>query len=74
MQKVFFEVVNQFQGEYLWSLPSAFLESMGGGVSSDDNDLMLDDALDGGLADAVNDDDKFPPDFRLSKSSRQKNG
>ena len=48
---------------------------MGGGVSSDGNDLMLDDALDSGLADAVKDnDDKFSPDFRLSKSSRQKNG
>jgi enoyl-CoA hydratase/carnithine racemase len=75
MQKVFFEVVKQYQGEYLGSLLSAVFESMGGGIASDDDDLMLDDALDSGLTDAVKDNDsKFPPDFRLSKSSRAKKG
>jgi enoyl-CoA hydratase/carnithine racemase len=74
MQKVFFEVVKQYQGEYLGSLLSAVFESMGGGVSSDDDDLMLGDAIDSGLTDAVKDNDsKFPPEFRLSKSSRAKN-
>ena len=34
---------------------------------------MLADAIDVGLADAVNDnDDKFPPEFRLSKANRRK--
>jgi enoyl-CoA hydratase/carnithine racemase len=75
MQKIFFEVVKQYQGEYMGSLLSAFFESMGSGVVSDGDDLMLDDAIDSGLSDAVNDnDEKFPPDFRLSKSNRAEDG
>jgi enoyl-CoA hydratase/carnithine racemase len=75
MQKVFFEVVKQYQGEYLGSLLSAVFESMGAGIASDGDDLMLGDALDSGLTDAVKDNDsKFPPDFRLSKSSRAESG
>ena len=74
MQKVFFEVVKQYQGEYMGSLLSAFFESMGSGVTSDGDDLMLDDAIDSGLSGAVKDNDRrFPPEFRLSKSSRKTN-
>lgn len=73
MQKVFFEVYKQHQGEYMGSLLSAFFESMGSGVAPDTDDLMLDDAIDSGLNNAVKDNDaRFPPDFRLSKSSRDK--
>jgi enoyl-CoA hydratase/carnithine racemase len=73
MQKVFFEIVKQYQGEYMGSLLSAFFESMGSGVIPDAEDLMLDDALDSGLTDAVKDNDsKFPPEFRLSKSARKR--
>ena len=72
-QKVFFEVVKQFQGEYMGSLLSAVFESMGGMVRPDAGDFMLGDAIDAGLADAVNDNDaKFPPEFRLSKTRREK--
>jgi enoyl-CoA hydratase/carnithine racemase len=72
-QKMFFEVVKQFQGEYLGSLLSAMFESMGGVARPDGKDFMLGDAIDTGLADAVNDnDDKFPPEFRLSKKNREK--
>src|SRR6478672_8841423 len=73
-QKIFFEVFKQYQGEYMGSLLSAFFESMGSGVTNDDtDDLDMYDAIDSGLADAVNDNDsKFPPDFRLSKSNRKK--
>jgi enoyl-CoA hydratase/carnithine racemase len=75
MQKAFFEMVKQYQGEYLGSLLSAFCESMGSAVAPDGDDLMLNDAIDKGLADAVKDNDsKFPPEFRLSKSGRTKNG
>jgi len=47
---------------------------MGSGVANDDaDDLDMMEAIDSGLADAVNNnDDKFPPDFRLSKSNRKK--
>lgn len=48
-------------------------ESLGGTVQPDAGDFMLGDAIDAGLADAVNgNDDRFPPDFRLSKSNRSK--
>jgi enoyl-CoA hydratase/carnithine racemase len=71
-QKMFFEVVKQFQGEYLGSLLSAVFESMGGAVRPDGDDFMLGDAIDAGLADSVNDNDaKFPPEFRLSKAKRE---
>jgi enoyl-CoA hydratase/carnithine racemase len=75
MQKAFFEMVKQYQGEYLGSMLSAFFESMGSLVRPDGDDLMLSDAIDSGLADTVKDNDsKFPPDFRLSKSGRAKKG
>jgi enoyl-CoA hydratase/carnithine racemase len=75
MQKIFFEVYKQHQGEYMGSLLSAFFESMGTGVAPYADDLMLDDAIDGGLNNAVKDNDaRFPPDFRLGKSSRDRDG
>jgi hypothetical protein len=56
------------------SLLSAFFESMGNGVANDsDDDLDMFDSIDTGLSAAVNDNDnKFPPDFRLSKKNRNK--
>jgi enoyl-CoA hydratase/carnithine racemase len=74
MQKVFFEIYKQHQGEYMGSLLSAFFESMGSGVAADgSDDLDMMESIDSGLAAAVNDnDDKFPPDFRLSKKNRKK--
>jgi enoyl-CoA hydratase/carnithine racemase len=74
MQKVFFEIYKQHQGEYMGSLLSAFFESMGSGVQNDGHDdLDMGEAIDSGLAAAVNDNDnKFPPDFRLSKKNRAK--
>jgi enoyl-CoA hydratase len=73
MQKVFFEVYKQHQGEYMGSLLSGFFESMGSGVAADTDDLMIDDAIDTGLSNAVKDnDEKFPPEFRLTKSGRKK--
>ena len=74
MQKLFFEVYKQHQGEYMGSLLSAFFESMGSGVQNDGaSDLDMHEAIGSGLAAAVNDNDaKFPPDFRLSKKNRKK--
>jgi enoyl-CoA hydratase/carnithine racemase len=73
MQKMFFEIYKQHQGEYMGSLLSAFFESMGSGVAPDAGDFMMDDAIESGLAAAVNDnDEKFPPEFRLSKKNRKK--
>jgi enoyl-CoA hydratase/carnithine racemase len=73
MQKAFFEMVKQHQGEYMGSMLSALFESMGSAVRPDGDDMMLGDAIETGLADSVRDNDaKFPPDFRLSKSGRAK--
>jgi enoyl-CoA hydratase/carnithine racemase len=74
MQKMFFEIYKQHQGEYMGSLLSAFFESMGSGVQNDDaDDLDMHEAIGTGLSSAVNaNDDKFPPEFRLSKKNRKK--
>jgi enoyl-CoA hydratase/carnithine racemase len=74
MQKVFFEIMKQFQGEYLGSMLSGVFESMGGSVRPDVGDeLMLADALQQGLGDAVKaNDSKFPAEWRLSKDARKK--
>ncbi|MDT5247048.1 MAG: hypothetical protein QOD36_4424, partial [Mycobacterium sp.] len=74
MQRVFVEIYKQHQGEYMGSLLGAFFESMGIGVTADRaEDLDMMESIDNGLAAAVNDnDDKFPPDFRLSKKNRKK--
>ena len=72
MQKTFFQMMKQFQGEYMGSIMSAMLESMGGAVKRDSQDLMLGrEVYDSGLGKAVKvNDDQFPPEFRLSKSGR----
>jgi len=74
MQKVFFEIMKQFQGEYLGSMLSGVFESLGSAVRPDAGDgLTLADAMERGLGDAVKDNDgKFPPDWRLSKKARKK--
>ncbi|BDB45018.1 MULTISPECIES: enoyl-CoA hydratase/isomerase family protein [Mycobacterium] len=72
LQKTFFEVMKQFQGEYLGSVLSGVFESMGGGMRSDGGDFALDAAIAQGLGDAVKaNDDRFPPEWRLSKKARK---
>ena len=71
-QKIFFEVMKQFQGEYMGSLLGGYFESMGAAIAHDDDDLDMHEALDEGLSGAVKDNDsKFPPEWRLSKSGRK---
>ncbi|MFJ3776118.1 enoyl-CoA hydratase/isomerase family protein [Streptomyces sp. NPDC090075] len=74
MQKVFFEIFKQHQGEYMGSLLTGLFESIGGIARADTDDLMLDeDTVGGGIANAVRgNDDRFPPEFRLSKSGRER--
>ncbi|HKT04391.1 MAG TPA: enoyl-CoA hydratase/isomerase family protein [Rugosimonospora sp.] len=71
-QKTFFEVMKQYQGEYMGSVLTGLLESLGRFVRPDTSDLMLDEGvIDAGVNNAVKDNDsQFPPDFRLSKSGR----
>ncbi len=74
MQKTFFQMMKQYQGEYMGSLMTAFLESMGSRVRPDRQELTLNrEVYEGGLGNAVrNNDDQFPPEWRLSKSGRRK--
>ena len=76
MQKVFFEIMKQHQGEYMGSLLSVWLESMGG-MLRDDVDgrkaTLSKETMDAGLNLAVKDNDsRFPADWRLSGSGRRR--
>ena len=74
MQKTFFEVFKQNQGEYMGSVLTGWLESMLPMVKSD-GEMELNDAFGKGLGRAVkNNDMLFPPDWRMSYSGRAKTG
>lgn len=72
MQKTFFEIFKQRQGEYMGSIVSGWLESMLPMVSND-GEMGVDSALfEQGLNNAVKDNDRrFPPDWRLSYGGRK---
>jgi enoyl-CoA hydratase/carnithine racemase len=72
MQKTFFEVFKQNQGEYMGSILAGWLESMLPLVKPDGQELGVDKAtFEKGLAAAVKDNDsQFPPDWRLSYKAR----
>jgi enoyl-CoA hydratase len=76
MQKVFFEIMKQNQGEYMGSLISAWMESMGGALRDDDEGRLAtlsNETMDAGLNLAVKDNDsRFPPEWRLSRGGRRK--
>ena len=73
MQKTFFEVFKQEQGEYKGSILAGWLESMLGQVKDEDQLKLGDETFDRGLNNAVKDnDDLFPPDWRLSFGGRKK--
>ncbi|MDE2403206.1 MAG: enoyl-CoA hydratase/isomerase family protein [Sphingomonadales bacterium] len=73
MQKTFFEVFKQNDGEYMGSILSAWLESMLAQVKNEDLLALGDDTFDKGLNNAVKDNDAlFPPEWRLSYGGRKK--
>jgi enoyl-CoA hydratase/carnithine racemase len=73
MQKHFFEIMKQQQGEYMGSLLTSWLEGMFPAVRNDADELTLNRETFGkGLNNAVKDnDDQYPPEFRLSRSGRK---
>jgi len=74
MQKTFFEVFKQQQGEYMGSILAGWLESMLPMVKPDsDNELGVSgETFEKGLASAVKDNDRnFPPEWRLSMKGRK---
>jgi enoyl-CoA hydratase len=73
MQKTFFEVFKQHQGEYMGSILSGWLESMLPAVMSDGQMSVDSELFDQGLTKAVkSNDSQFPPEWRLSYSGRNK--
>jgi enoyl-CoA hydratase/carnithine racemase len=73
MQKTFFEVMKQQQGEYMGSVLTGWLESMLPLVKEEGELGLGDETFGRGLANAVKDNDaKFPPDWRLSYRARQR--
>ena len=76
MQKVFFEIMKQHQGEYMGSLLSAWLETMGPQMRDDvdgSRGELSKETMDAGLNNAVKDNDsRFPPEWRLSQSGRRR--
>ena len=73
MQKMFFEVFKQQQGEYMGSIMAGWLESMLPMVTPDvEGGIGVDaETFEKGLAAAVKDNDlQFPPEWRLSMKGR----
>jgi enoyl-CoA hydratase/carnithine racemase len=72
MQKTFFEVFKQQQGEYMGSVLSGWLEGMLPLVKEEGGGIAVDaETFEKGLAAAVKDNDsRFPPEWRLSYKGR----
>ncbi len=73
MQKTFFEIMKQFQGEYMGSLLTGVLESLAPYGRPDTNELTVTKGMfEEGMTKAVKDfDTRFPPEWRLSKKGRE---
>jgi hypothetical protein len=72
MQKTFFEVFKQQQGEYMGSILSGWLESMLPVVKDEGGIEVGDEMFEKGLTNAVKDNDsRFPPEWRLSYAGRK---
>ena len=75
IQKVFFEIFKQHQGESMGTLLSAWLESMGPMLRSDEDGSptrLSKETMDAGLNNTVKDNDShYPPEWRLSRGGRQ---
>jgi len=72
MQKTFFEIFKQKQGEYMGSLLAAWLEGMLPLVKEEEGGIAVDaETFERGLAHAVKDNDaRFPPEWRMSYKGR----
>lgn len=72
MQKTFFEIIKQQQGEYMGSILSGWLESMLPLVMDEGGIEVGDEMFDKGLTSAVKDNDaQYPADWRLSYAGRK---
>jgi enoyl-CoA hydratase/carnithine racemase len=74
VQKSFFHILDQFQGEHMGSLVAGLVESLGAQMKPDRDELSLsEETLSAGLTKQVkSNDEQFPPEFRLSRAARQR--
>lgn len=72
MQKTFFEIMKQYQGEYMGSLLTGVLESLAVYGRADANELVVNPEMFAGkMTDTIKDfDSRFPPEWRLSRKGR----
>jgi len=73
MQKVFFEIFKQNQGEHMGSILTGLIESLGRFAQPDSSELVVGEELfEKGLTNSVKEfDNNFPPEWRLSRSGRR---
>jgi enoyl-CoA hydratase len=75
LQKVFLEIFKQNQGEYMGSILTGLLESVASGpLAKQDGDeqVVNEELFEKGLTNSVKDfDNRFPPEWRLSRRGRR---
>ncbi len=73
VQKTFLELYKQYRGEYLGSILTSLIESLGSHLHADEGEFVLNaDVLKRGLASVVKESEaQFPPEWRLSRSGRR---
>jgi hypothetical protein len=71
-QKLFFEMMKQFQGEYMGSMLTGLIECLGRYMQPDSNELVVNEAMfENSFTKTIKDfDSRFPPEWRLSKRGR----
>ena len=73
VQKTFLEMYKQYRGEYMGSILTSLVESLGAYLRADQGEFVLNaDVLKRGLASVVKETEaQFPPEWRLSQSGRR---
>jgi enoyl-CoA hydratase/carnithine racemase len=75
VQKSLFEIYKQYRGEYMGSVLTALVESIGSQLKGEDGELMITEGklIPAGLAAGVKEAEKrFPPEWRQSKGGRSR--
>jgi enoyl-CoA hydratase len=73
VQKTFLEIYKQYRGEYMGSILTSLVESLGAYLRADPGEFVLNaEVLKKGLASVVKETEaQFPPEWRLSQSGRR---
>jgi enoyl-CoA hydratase/carnithine racemase len=73
VQKTFLEMYKQYRGEYMGSILTSLIESLGSHLHADEGEFVLNaEVLKRGLASVVKESEaQFPPEWRLSQKGRR---